>query len=202
MARDFLERVVRADWSVYEGKRAIRRVLDGVPGLERLDPNAVTVSILVPAVLAGIGLAERWWIVAALGIAGTMVLATLDGHIAERYGKATRLGGYLTRLITEIADAVTLIGLLAIADAGVVAVLIALTWLVNVAGVLGPTAGGSIQWVGPAAQADRRALLLAAALVSIVWPLDWTILSVMLIGLLAVTAALRARRSIHELRGT
>ena len=193
---------MRADWSVYEGKRAIRRVLDRIPGLERLEPNAVTVSVLVPAVLAGVGLAERWWIVAALGIAGTMLLATLDGHIAERFGKSTRLGGYLNRLITEIADAVTLIGLLAIADAAVVAVLIALTWIVNVAGVLGPAAGGSIQWVGPAAQADRRALLLAAALVSTVWPLDWTVLCVILIGLLAITAALRARRSIQELRGS
>ena len=193
---------MKADWSVYEGKRVIRRVLDRIPGLERLDPNAVTVSILVPGGLAGIALAQRWWPVAALAIALTMVLATLDGHIAERFGKATRLGGYLNRLVTEIADAMTLLGLLALADAGVVAVLIAFTWIVNVAGVLGPAAGGSIQWVGPAAQADRRALLLTAALVSWVWPLDWTVLSVVLIGLLAITAALRASRSIRELRGT
>jgi phosphatidylglycerophosphate synthase len=193
---------MRADWSVYEGKRAIRRVLDGIPGLERLDPNAVTLSILVPGALAGIALAQRWWPVAALAVALTMVLATLDGHIAERFGKATRLGGYLNRLVTEIADAIMLLGLLALADAAVVAVLIAFTWIVNVAGVLGPAAGGSIQWVGPAAQADRRALLLAAALVSWMWPLDWTVLSVILIGLLAITAALRARRSIRELRGS
>jgi phosphatidylglycerophosphate synthase len=192
---------VRADWSVYEGKRVIRRALDRIPGLERLDPNAVTVSILVPAALAGVALAQRWWLLAALGIAATMVLATLDGHIAERYGKATRLGGYLNRLVTEIADAIMLLGLLGLADAPVVAVLIALTWIVNVAGVLGPTAGGAIQWVGPAAQADRRALLLLGALVSLAWPLDWNVLCVILIGLLGITATLRARRSITELRG-
>lgn len=191
---------MRADWSVYEGKRAIRRALDAIPGLERLDPNAVTLSILAPGALAGIALSQRWWPVAALAIAATMILATLDGHIAERFGKATPLGGYLNRLVTEIADAMTLLGLLALADASVVAVLIALTWIVNVAGVLGPAAGGSIQWAGPAAQADRRALLLGAALVSWVWPLDWTVLSVILIGLLAITAAIRASRSIRELR--
>ena len=193
---------MRADWSVYEGKRAIRRVLDGIPGLERLEPNVVTVLILVPAAVSGIGLAQQWWLVAALGILGTMVLATLDGHIAERYGKATHLGGYLNRLVTEIADALMLLGLLAIAEPAVVAVLIALVWIVNVAGVLGPTAGGSIQWVGPAAQADRRALLLVGSLASLVWPLDWTVLSVILCGLLVVTAFLRARRSIAELRGS
>ncbi len=192
---------MRADLSLYEGKRLIRRALDRIPGLERLDPNAVTLSIVIPAAIAGVSLAERWWVLAALAIAGTMVLATLDGHIAERYGKATRLGGYLNRLVTEIADALTLLGLLALAEPAAVAIVIALTWIVNVAGVLGPAAGGSIQWVGPAAQADRRALLLAAALVSAVWPLDWTVLCVVLALLLAVTAALRAERSIRELRG-
>ncbi len=58
-----------------------------------------------------------------------------------------------------------------------------------------------MEWVGPAAQADRRALLLAATLVSIVWPLEWTVLCLILAVLLVVTIVLRARRSIRELRG-
>ncbi len=190
---------MRADWSAYGGKRVIRRVLDHVPGLARLDPNAVTVSILLPAALAGAALASRWWALAALGLAGTMVLATLDGHIAERYGKKTRLGSYLNRLVTEIADVLTLLGLFALADAFWVVLVIALTWIVNVAGVLGPAAGGSIQWVGPAAQADRRLFLLVASLAAIVLPLDWTVLCAILVAGLALTAILRARRSISEL---
>jgi phosphatidylglycerophosphate synthase len=172
-----------------------------MPGLARLDPNAVTVAVLVPAVLTGVSLANRWWALAALGVVGIMLLATLDGHVAERFGKQSRLGAYLNRLVTEIADAAMLVGLFWIAEPIWVVLVIALTWIVNVAGVLGPTAGGSLQWVGPAAQADRRALLLVAALAAIVWPVDWSVVCALLAMLLLVTAVNRARRSIGELRG-
>jgi len=191
---------MKADASLYEGKRVIRRVLAGVPGLERLDPNAVTLAILVPALLAGISLWQGWWILAALGAAGRMVLATLDGYVAERFERRTPLGAYLNRIVTEVADAIVLLGLLGQADPLWVALAIASAWIVNVAGVLGPVAGGSIQWTGPAGQADRLAILLGASLVAIVWPIDWTILCGLLVVLSVVTAARRVSRSVKELR--
>jgi CDP-diacylglycerol--glycerol-3-phosphate 3-phosphatidyltransferase len=191
---------VKADASVYEGKRVIRRALARVPGLERLDPTVVTVAILVPAVLAGISLWQGWWILAAIGAAGRMVLATLDGYVAERFDRRTPLGAYLNRIVTEIADAIVLLGLLGQADAMWVALAIASAWIVNVAGVLGPVAGGQVQWTGPAGQADRLAIVLAASLVAIVWPIDWTILCGLLVVLSVITAARRVSRSIRELR--
>ena len=191
---------MKADASVYEGKRVIRRALALVPGLERVQPNVVTVAILIPAVLAGVGLWQGWWILAAIGAAGRMVLATLDGYVAERFERRTPLGAYLNRIVTEIADAIVLLGLLGQADALWVALAVGSAWIVNVAGVLGPVAGGSIQWTGPAGQADRLALLLGASLVAIVWPIDWTILCGLLVLLSVVTAARRVSRSIRELR--
>jgi len=191
---------VKADASVYEGKRVIRRALALVPGLERVQPNIVTVAILIPAVLAGVGLWQGWWILAAIGAAGRMVLATLDGYVAERFERRTPLGAYLNRIVTEVADAIVLLGLLGQADALWVALAVGSAWIVNVAGVLGPVAGGSIQWTGPAGQADRLALLLGASLVAIVWPIDWTILCGLLVLLSVVTAARRVSRSIRELR--
>jgi len=191
---------VKADASVYEGKRVIRRALALVPGLERVQPNVVTVAILIPAVLAGVGLWQGWWILAAIGAAGRMVLATLDGYVAERFERRTPLGAYLNRIVTEVADAIVLLGLLGQADALWVALAVGSAWIVNVAGVLGPVAGGSIQWTGPAGQADRLALLLGASLVAIVWPIDWTILCGLLVLLSVVTAARRVSRSIRELR--
>jgi len=134
---------VKADASVYEGKRVIRRALALVPGLERVQPNVVTVAILIPAVLAGVGLWQGWWILAAIGAAGRMVLATLDGYVAERFERRTPLGAYLNRIVTEVADAIVLLGLLGQADALWVALAVGSAWIVNVAGVLGPVAGGS-----------------------------------------------------------
>ena len=174
-------------------------MLARLPGLERLDPNAVTVAILVPAALAGVSLWYGWWLLAALGLVGRMILATLDGFVAERFDKRSRLGTYLNRLVTEAADAIVLLGLAGQAAWPLVALVIAATWLVDMAGVLGLLAGGALQWTGPAAQADRLAILLVASLISLFAPLDWDVVSAVLLALLAVTAARRATRSIREL---
>ena len=79
---------MKADLSVYEGKRAIRSVLGRLPGLQRLEPNAVTVSILVPAVLAGVSLWYGWWAFAAVGLPDGFHLAA-----AEIYARTADSGG-------------------------------------------------------------------------------------------------------------
>src|SRR5438309_11965449 len=107
---------MKADASVYEGKWMIRRALERVPGLDHVEPNTVTISILVPGAFAALALWQGLWFLAALSIAVRMILATLDGFIAERYGKATRLGSYLNRIVTEISDALTLLGIFPHAD--------------------------------------------------------------------------------------
>ena len=191
---------MKADASVYEGKRVIRRALERVPGLERLEPNVVTLSILVPGAIAALALWLGLWLLAALAIAARMILATLDGFVAERYGKATRLGGYLNRIVTEVSDALVLLGLLPHAEPVWVAALIAVVWLVNVAGVLGPVAGGTVQWTGPAGQADRLAILLIASLLATFIPIDWTLVCALMVVLSAITLVRRTSRSIAELR--
>ena len=193
---------MKADVSVYEGKQVIRRALARVPGLDRVDPNVVTLSILVPGALAGVALWQGWWLVAALAMLGRMVLATLDGYIAERFGRATRLGAYLNRLVTELADTALLLGLFPHADAIWVAAALASAWLVNITGVLGTIAGGSIQWTGPAGQADRLALLVAASLLAQFWLMNWTVLCMLLVALSVITITRRSSRSIAELRRT
>lgn len=191
---------MKADASVYEGKQVIRRALARVPNLDRVDPNIVTISILVPSALAAVALWQGWWLVVAFAIAVRMVLATMDGYIAERFGRATRLGAYLNRFVTEVADATLLLGLYPHADAIWVAAAIASGWLVNITGVLGTITGGSIQWTGPAGQADRLALLVAASLLAQFWLMNWTLLCMLLVTLSVITIGRRTARSIAELR--
>jgi len=192
---------MKADASVYEGKQVIRRALARVPNLDRVDPNVVTISILVPSALAAVALWQGWWLVAAFAVVVRMVLATMDGYIAQSFGRATRLGSYLNRFVTELADAGMLLGLFPHADPVWIALALASSWLVNVTGVLGTVAGGSIQWTGPAGQADRLAILIAASLWTQFWPMSWTLVCVLLVGLSVVTIIRRASRSIAELRG-
>jgi phosphatidylglycerophosphate synthase len=187
---------------VYEGKQVIRRALARIPNLDRVDPNVITVSILVPSALAAVALWEGWWLVVALSIVTRMVLATTDGYIAQTFGRATRLGSYLNRFVTELADVALLLALVPHADAFWVAAALASGWLVNITGVLAMVAGGSIQWTGPGGQADRLVLMVAASLFALFWPMNWTIFCVLLVGLGVVTIARRASRSIAELRRT
>ncbi len=191
---------MKADASVYEGKHVIRRALARVPGLERVDPNAVTISILIPAAVGAAAIWQGWWLVAVLAILARMVLATMDGYIAQTFGRATRLGSYLNRFVTELADAALLLALIPHADAFWVAAAVASGWLVNVTGLLGQTAGGAIQWTGPAGQADRLAFFIAGSLLALFAPLNWTLFCMVLVGLSAVTVVRRASRSMAELR--
>jgi len=190
------------DIGLYQTKYALRRWLDRVPWVRRLSPNAVSVSSLVPSALAAGALWAGWWPLVVLGIAGRMVLTVMDGLIAEAYNKKTRIGPYLNRLPQEIGDAMLFLALLAWADPAWVALLLASAWLVNVLGVLPGVAGGSPQPVGPAGQPDRIAIVLVAAIVACIYPLDWTWICALIVVLSVPTAVLRIRRTVRELGAT
>ena len=187
------------DLGLYQGKYALRRILDRIPGIARFRPNAVSLASLIPSALAGISIAMGWWPLAILGIAGRMVLTTLDGHIAENYGKKTRIGGYVNRVPAELGDVLILLGLWTRADPVWATLVIAGAWLVNVFGVLGLVAGGSTQSVGPAGQTDRLAILLVTCGIAIFFPVEWTIVCQILVALILLTVVLRVRRSVREL---
>jgi phosphatidylglycerophosphate synthase len=188
------------DIGLYQAKYALRRWLDRIPGVRRLSPNAVSVSSLVPSVLAAAALWAGWWPLVVLGIAGRMVLTVMDGLIAEAYDRKTRIGPYVNRLPQEVGDAMLFLALLAWADPAWVALLLVSAWLVNVLAVLPAVAGGSPQPAGPAGQPDRIAIVLVAAIVACAVPLDWTWVCALIVLLSIPTALLRIGRTVHELR--
>lgn len=188
------------DIGLYQAKYALRRWLDRIPGVRRLSPNAVSISSLVPSVVAAAALWAGWWPLVILGIAGRMVLTVMDGLIAEAYGKKTRIGPYINRLPQEIGDAMLFVALLAWADPAWVALLLASAWLVNIVAVLPAVAGGSPQPAGPAGQPDRIAIVLVAAIVACAVPLDWTWVCALIVLLSVPTVLLRIRRTVRELQ--
>jgi phosphatidylglycerophosphate synthase len=160
----------------------------------------VSVMSLLPSVVAAYGLwqGQPWLIVG--GVVGRMVLTTLDGLIAERFAKTTRLGGVLNRVVAEVGDVLLFVALSLLVAPPWGALVLGLAWLVNVIGVLPLVSHGSIQSVGPAGQTDRIALVAAFALAMLVVPLTWTTLAQLLTGLMLITLALRMYRSTRELR--
>jgi CDP-diacylglycerol--glycerol-3-phosphate 3-phosphatidyltransferase len=187
------------DVGLYTSKYALRRWLDHVPGVSRLSPNAVSVSSLIPSVLAAVSLWQGWWALVILGIAGRMVLTVLDGQIAEAYDKRTRIGPYLNRLPQEMGDAMLFFAMLALADPLWVGLVLASAWIVNVMAILPLLAGGTPQWVGPGGQPDRIAVVMVAAAVAIVIPLQWDWVCGLLVALMALTACIRLYRSVRQI---
>ena len=187
------------DIGLYQTKYAVRRWLDHIPGVERLQPNHVSVASLAPSALAAVALWYGWWPLVVVGIAGRMALTVMDGLLAEAYDKKTRIGPYLNRLPQEIGDIALFLALIPWADVRWVALLLASAWLVNVLAVLPGIAGGSPQPAGPAGQPDRIAIVLVAAAVHIFMPFDWTWVCVLIVALSVPTVALRITRTVREL---
>ena len=189
----------KQDLGLYQQKYALRRALDRIPGISRLEPNLVSVASIVPSTIAAWAFVQGWWALVIVGIVGRMVLTTLDGHIAENYGKKTVVGAYVNRIPAEIGDILILGSLFARAEPAWVLAVVCGAWLVNVLGVLGLVAGGSTQSVGPAGQTDRLALLIVVNAIAIAFPVDWTLVCQVLVALMVPTVVLRVRRSIREL---
>jgi phosphatidylglycerophosphate synthase len=186
------------DVGLYTTKYALRRWLDRIPGISRLEPNAVSIASLVPSGLAAVSLWQGWWALVVVGIAGRMVLTVLDGLIAESYGKKTRIGPYVNRLPQEIGDAMLFFALFALADPRWVGLVLAGAWIVNVLAILPLLSGGSPQWVGPGGQPDRIAVVMVAAAVAIVTPIPWDAVCALLVALMVVTICLRIFRTVRQ----
>lgn len=192
---------MRSGFSVYNLKYVLRSALDRAAFLERLNPNLISVSLLVPAVLLAYALIQGLWVLAIVAVLWRMFVATLDGYIAQTYDKSSRLGAYVNRSTAQIGDALMLLALLSRAEPLWVALALALTWLVDMHALLGVAAGGTLQWTGPGAQADRLTLVLLASVFSLFSStLDWTLLLQLMCALLALTLVRRVGASIAELR--
>lgn len=128
---------VKPDLGLYQTKFILRAVLRKIPGVERLDPNGLSLFALVPGALAAYCLYQAWWGWAILAIAGRMVVNTLDGLIAEEFDKKSALGAYLNRLPGELTDILIVLGLWPYADFPWTLALVVLVGWVQILGVLG-----------------------------------------------------------------
>ncbi len=105
-----------------------------------------------------------------------MIIATLDGVVAERYDKTSKVGDMINRLHPELCDIMLYPTIIfAMNDFSPVHMAaLAMSWAITFFGLLGAASGGSIQSVGPAGQTDRlAALMLFTVLESLSITFSW-----------------------------
>ncbi len=198
------------DLGLYQLKYPVRRLIAGVLPLVRdVPPDAVSLAVLpvgvaTAACYAAAGRRPLLLVIGAALIGVRMFLATLDGLMAVTFGKSSRRGELMNRVPAELSD-VLLVAAAAVAAGrpwlGVAAV--GACWAVSFAGLVGLTAGGPTQSVGPAGSTDRLAALIALSAVGLVTgpvaALDvflwWSVVG----G--TVTVALRLGRTFRACRG-
>lgn len=147
---------------LYNVKYAARKWIEWIlPLCRRLDPNWISLSLLVPAGAAAWAYAAGRPFIGIFCILLRMFLGTLDGLVAERFQKGTPQGEIVNRLAPELADA-ALFAVFAWQDPlwGIPA--LSMCWLTTFAGLVGKKP----QSVGPAGQTDRLAALIVCSLLS------------------------------------
>lgn len=184
--------------------QALLRPLAGALYRAGVTANQVTVAACAASVALGIWLALTpqimgLFFLVPLWLAVRMALNAIDGMLARDFGQASPLGAYLNELADVISDAALYapFALLAGSSAWLVATIIALAIISEMAGVLALSVGRARRYDGPMGKSDRAFVfggvgLLVGLGVPMTQAFNWLWGAV--IALLVVTIVNRVRR--------
>ena len=190
---------MKSDVGLYGQKYTLRRLLLRLPGIERLDPNWLSLGAFVPGFLAALCVFEGWWLWTLPAIAARMILSTADGLVAEHFGKSTPLGAFLNRLPGEFNDVLIAAALWPHENTAWVLALVMLTGWVQMFCVLGVVGGGTTQMAGPCGQTDRLVLVSLGCVLSAAGYPAWSWLVPLMCAGCAITILLRIARTVRQL---
>ncbi len=200
--------------SVYDLKPAFQRLLrPGVRALARagVTANQVTVAAVVLSVAAGIAIAAtpaRRQVLFLLPVVLflRMALNAVDGMLAREHDQKTKLGAILNELGDVVSDAALYLPLALVPGfaPALVAPIVVLAAISELAGVLVQLLGGSRRYDGPMGKSDRAFWFgLLGLLGGLGVPLEpwltWALAVILL--LLALTIVNRVSRGLAEIGG-
>lgn len=162
---------------------------------------ACIVSVALGAALVLAGHDARLYLLIPVWFLLRMALNAVDGMLAREHGQASRLGAYLNELADVVSDAALYapFALLPGSNPWLIAGIVALAIVSEMAGVLGAAVGATRRYDGPMGKSDRALVFSATALlVGLGVPLDKTLDWIWgtILVLLAVTIVNRIRRGL------
>jgi phosphatidylglycerophosphate synthase len=197
--------------SIYELKprfQALLRPLTGALFRAGVTANQVTVaacaaSVTLGALLASMPERRRLFLLVPAWFLLRMACNAIDGMLAREFGQASALGAYLNELADVVSDAAMYMpfALLPGSSPGLVALVVVLSIVSEMAGVMGPMVGAARRYDGPMGKSDRAFVfgatgLVTGAGVALGGVFDWIWAGVAL--LLLATIVNRIRRGVAE----
>ena len=195
--------------SVYDLKpkfQALLRPLCGSIARAGVTANQVTVSAAALSVALGVAIAASGaapWSLLLLPpfLFVRMALNAIDGMLAREFGQKSRLGAVLNELGDVVSDAALYLPFMVILPPLLVATVVVIGVMTEMAGVVGVQIGASRRYDGPFGKSDRAVFFGALGLVfglgapAGLWS-DLVLVAAALTGLLTLTN--RARGALRE----
>ena len=158
-------------FGLYQFKSPFRKFITFLlPFFKDSDPNTISWSLLpIGLIICAIyyHAPENSWLylLGILMIFVRMIVATLDGYVAETFHKQSRNGDILNRLVPEICDILLLISVIAANPNFALGLcLMGIAWLSSFFGLIGLVGEKPALSMGPLGQTDRLALLMLCSL--------------------------------------
>lgn len=156
---------------LYLLKEPFRKTLKWiVPFCKNIHPNTISWSILPVGVFTGLLYIEarhypELYLLCIALLFLRMILASLDGMLAQTFKKESPIGEILNRFVPEVCDILLIIALIYSQESFKLGSLVlALAWLSSFTGLVGLVANKPIQSIGPLGQTDRLATLMLFSL--------------------------------------
>lgn len=156
------------DIGLYKMKYPFRRLIQFlVPRCRNIEPNLISWALLPVAIVTSLVyyVAPKWpdlYFLTVILCLLRMIVATLDGLVAQQFEKSSEVGELVNRVTPELADLMLLpaiifsqpeslkLGVLVMASA----------WATTFFGLVGQTVRRPVQSVGPTGQTDRLTALM------------------------------------------
>ena len=166
---------------------------------------ACVISIAVGAVIALDPAQRALFLLLPAWLFARMALNAVDGMLAREFGQASKLGAYLNEITDVVSDAALYapFALLPGASGWLVATVVVLSVISEMAGVLGVSVGASRRYDGPMGKSDRAFVFgLLGLLVGLGLELQthFTWIFAALAVLIAFTIVRRVRSGLAEVR--
>lgn len=148
---------------LYKAKFWFRKFIDFMlPYCKDIDPNLISYAVLPIGLLSGITLYYsnqffNLYLVTIVVLFLRMIVATLDGYVAQHYNKSTEKGEIINKYTPEVCDFFLMIGLiLPNSEYYLIGLFVLIvSWAISFFGMIGHMIGRGGESIGPLGQTDR-----------------------------------------------